>query len=55
MAVLGEDEGTSGGLEVGNELEDIEKSGGGHGREDNLHVNDEEGGRHVRQTLTVLY
>lgn len=51
VAVLGEDERTGGGLEVGDKLEDIGKSAGSHGGEDNLHVNDEKGGRHVRQTV----
>ena len=44
--MLEEDEGADGGLEVGGEGEDVGESGGGHGEEDILHVDDEEGGGH---------
>ncbi|CAF9933501.1 MAG: hypothetical protein ALECFALPRED_005616 [Alectoria fallacina] len=52
VAVLGEDEGAGGGLEVGAEAEDIREGGGGHVEEDALHVDDEQGGGHGAQKLT---
>ncbi len=49
VAVLEEDEGAGGGFEVGGEGKDIGEGGGGHGEEDVLHVDDEEGGGHDGQ------
>ena len=47
VPVLREDQGAGGTLEVGNEGEDVGEGVGGHGGEDGLHIDYEEGGRHV--------